>query len=331
MIFPVFLAMMATARVAQAFDENSQISCALLVLGLVKTTNQFMTPSLCAKSCGGSPYTAVQGEDCYCLLLKPSDNGGTCNTVCPGYGSIKCGGQSSFSIFQIGEDDGATEPLSSKDEPSSTKPLNHAESKTSALPTKSEVGTTVTDSPSKLTQTVITTAVTSGDLVVTIYQTLNVAHPTSLLLLSSKDDEPKKKSNTGAIVGGVVGGVAGGFLLALAAFFFIRWRRNRDYDEDDEEYDFGPEKGTFDAVGIGRGNTAKGLKRSRAGPLDMPMANPFDHPSDPRTTGGVTPNLPLDPRMNPVMMGRSRLSEDLLADNADYSRKILHVANPDGL
>ncbi|CAN3353680.1 hypothetical protein DICA4_A08482 [Diutina catenulata] len=331
MIFPVFLAMMATARVAQAFDENSQISCASSVSGSVKTTNQFMTPSLCAKSCGGSPYTAVQGEDCYCLSSKPSDNGGTCNTVCPGYGSIKCGGQSSFSIFQIGEDDGATEPSSSKDEPSSTKPSNHAESKTSASPTKSEVGTTVTDSPSKSTQTVITTAVTSGDSVVTIYQTSNVAHPTSSSSSSSKDDEPKKKSNTGAIVGGVVGGVAGGFLLALAAFFFIRWRRNRDYDEDDEEYDFGPEKGTFDAVGIGRGNTAKGSKRSRAGPLDMPMANPFDHPSDPRTTGGVTPNLPSDPRMNPVMMGRSRLSEDSLADNADYSRKILHVANPDGL
>lgn len=46
--------------------------------------------------------------------------------------------------------------------------------------------------------------------------------------------------------------------------------------------------------------------------------NPFESPQDAS-----------DPRLNPVMLGRRRLSEGSLADEADYSRKILRVANPD--
>jgi cell wall integrity and stress response component len=39
--------------------------------------------------------------------------------------------------------------------------------------------------------------------------------------------------------------------------------------------------------------------------------------------------LMVDQRLNPVMLGRRRISEGSLADEADYSRKILRVANPD--
>lgn len=39
--------------------------------------------------------------------------------------------------------------------------------------------------------------------------------------------------------------------------------------------------------------------------------------------------IAIDQRLNPVMLGERRLSEGSLADDRDYSRKILRVANPD--
>lgn len=39
--------------------------------------------------------------------------------------------------------------------------------------------------------------------------------------------------------------------------------------------------------------------------------------------------MAVDQRLNPVMLGERRLSEGSIADERDYSRKILRVANPD--
>lgn len=42
-----------------------------------------------------------------------------------------------------------------------------------------------------------------------------------------------------------------------------------------------------------------------------------------------TPQQPVDQRLNPAMLGERRISDGSLADEQDYSRKILRVANPD--
>lgn len=121
----------------------------------------------------------------------------------------------------------------------------------------------------------------------------------------------------------------------------MRYRRDDDDDDEEEEY-FDKPVGSAPAP-LGRGNTARGSRKNKTSPLDMPMSNPFVHPLDATaslmsgTLAGSGIGLLLsnngglglvDPRLNPIMMGRRRLSEGLLADEADYSRKILQVANP---
>ena len=115
-------------------------------------------------------------------------------------------------------------------------------------------------------------------------------------------------------------------------------------------------------VGSHKGSR-KNNKQKQPSPLDMPMVNPFQHPDDElvlNNTSSTTTGNPsirqyqvnggaiagagagagaaagganefVDPRLNPIMMGRKRLSDGSLADEAtaDYTRKVLQVANPD--
>ena len=334
----------------------------------------YSLPLWCQTQCsqkGKFPYYALKnGGECYCLKLKPLGQTGTCNVPCKGFGTMNCGGSNSYGVFanpdvpDTGSLDLDTNTQSTTSTPSTSAPSTG--STTDSTTSTSEDSTTDSTTPSltsapttppsstttnppssktddttaqttsapPLTYTLIYTALTSGNLVVTITQTLSIANPTllalaasALLLLLANSLQKKSSTNVGAIVGGVVGGVGGALVIALMAFFFIRWRRQAG-DDDDEDYEYGPEK-FDDGPTLGRGNTAKGLKRLRNGALDMPMTNPFDHPLDAHAVGGVRPPALPDPRLNPVMMGRRRLSEGLLADDADYSRKILHVANPE--
>lgn len=130
----------------------------------------------------------------------------------------------------------------------------------------------------------------------------------------------------GAIAGGVVGGVAALVLAGVAIFFIIR-RRNADDDDDEEDF---YEKGSG-SLNRGTG-TGKSKKSNKINPeFDMPMTNPFAHPTDEfadKRMSKMTQSGLTDPRLNPAMMGRRRLSEGSLADETDYLRKILGVANP---
>lgn len=112
--------------------------------------------------------------------------------------------------------------------------------------------------------------------------------------------------------------------MAFAAFFFIRRRNSRDDDDEEDLYKKGASGGN-----LNRGVSSKSRKFNSV--FDMPMSNPFVHPSEEfaeKRASASAPTELADPRLNPVMMGRRRLSEGSLADEADYSRKILGVANP---
>ncbi|PSK54027.1 Cell wall integrity and stress response component 1 [Elsinoe australis] len=101
------------------------------------------------------------------------------------------------------------------------------------------------------------------------------------------------KPNTTAIVAGVVVGVVVACALAGAAFFFIRHKRRRQAEEEYKQHqvaDFmSGSKGTIPA-------------RKTSGP---------------------------DSRFDAEAMANRRLSDGSIADNEDYSRRILKVANPD--
>lgn len=98
----------------------------------------------------------------------------------------------------------------------------------------------------------------------------------------------KTSSNTGGIVAGVVVGVVAAAAILGGIFFFIRRRRNREIEEEH------------------RRNAA---------------VSAFMKP--PGSSSGYS--IDTDARLDPVMAQR-RLSSGSIADNQDYSRRILRVS-----
>lgn len=314
-----------------------------------KGYNAYQTSSICALSCGTDyAYVAVKdGGYCYCLLSLPTTttSSSSCNVVCNGYGSVMCGGTSAYSVFagegvaSASDSAAASSGTSTSSSTSSTSSASLSSLSTAKTSSTSSSATTV--SPSSLqvdstsapdttlsatssnTSLVVTTSTNAtGQITKTV--TATSSSTASSGLKSSSSGKSTKKSNTGAIVGGVVGGLAAVILIAVGVFFFMRYRNSDDEDDEEEFYD----KNTD---GVTRGTGTAKSKKNFASAFDMPMANPFVHPSDEfadKRASRMTASELADPRLNPTMMGRRRLSEGSLADETDYSRKILGVANP---
>ncbi|CAN3500629.1 hypothetical protein DICA1_C09582 [Diutina catenulata] len=105
MRLPVLLALLASIN---AYDINEQIACVESIEGVPVITNNYMTPSLCADHCKARTYTAVQGDECFCLDRMPTSKEGRCVTPCSGFGLLRCGGPSAYSIYQIGDEEDDT-------------------------------------------------------------------------------------------------------------------------------------------------------------------------------------------------------------------------------
>ncbi|KAF2155175.1 WSC-domain-containing protein [Myriangium duriaei CBS 260.36] len=103
------------------------------------------------------------------------------------------------------------------------------------------------------------------------------------------------KPNTAAIAAGVVVGVLAVAVIAGAAFFFLRSRRRRAAEEDYKRH----QVSDFMA---GSKPAIPAVRRSPSGP---------------------------DSRYDGEAMAHRRLSDGSIADNEDYSRRILKVTNPD--
>ena len=108
---------------------------------------------------------------------------------------------------------------------------------------------------------------------------------------SSEDDGDKGGPNTAAIAAGVVVGVVAAAAIIGGVIFYMRRKRNAEIEEEH------------------RRNAAVNAFISGSKP--------------PSTSGGVSIT---DSRLDPVMAHR-RLSDGSIADNQDYSRKILRVSN----
>lgn len=328
-----------------------------------KGSQTFQTSQTCQESCSDYAYIAIKnGGDCYCLSSKPSSSDSTssseCNVPCYGYGKQTCGGTSAYNVFAgtgtegSGSSDTDSTTAASTSATTSSKTSTSSFSSTNAQisstsdPTTSSSSSPTSTTPAKTTSssddtesaartTVIVTASDTGkgSKTVTTDVAASTSSSSSSTSASSHSEKKTSKSNIGPIVGGVVGGLAGLAIIAAIIFFLIR-RRNYDDEEDEEEF-YDKNNNTLGAIGLGRGGTGKSSKRTKNPlPLDMPMSNPFDHPSDAlansKLEGGYKNSVDLaDPRLNPIMMGRRKLSVGSLADEADYSRKILQVANPD--
>lgn len=291
--------------------------------------------------CGGSSdYSIYVGdgsgditnaEEAQAVLGNDSGSSSSSSSAKGSSSTSSIGGSSSATASStIGTSTGTTSSTTSTSTTSSTTDTTSSTtdttSSTSTETTSSTTSATSTDTTSTTSSSSSSTSTNSQVTVITlvgnggtttIVRTATATSPSETSLSSSTasatasataKSTTQSKNNTGAIVGGVVGGLAGLAIIIGAIFFFCR--RNND---DDDEKDL-----------LDRSNTAKSQKNV----LDMPINNPFDHPND-LLSDRLNSTKLTDPRLNPVMMGRKRLSEGSLIDGEDYSRKILHVANPE--
>lgn len=321
--------MQPTGLIVAALLSARAVSAALQAVGCYSSIDtsvlegygQYETQSLCASRCGSQyPYVAIQnGGNCFCLSSLPSENlilNSECNVPCNGFGSVMCGGRNAYSVFDgLGRDSEHSQSVSSFPSASSSKRLS------STSKQLSNITTPPTHSGSAI---VAATSDANGSIsyrTVTATSSSSTA-PNSSLKLGS-DSKSSSKADVGVIAGGVVGGVVALILIIIAVFFFLR-RRNLSDDEDDEDF---CEKGGNSGADSSSCTIKKPGKFNKS-VFDRPMSNPFVHPSDESADKRASRSDLTDPRLNPVMMGRRRLSEGSLADEADYSRKILAVANP---
>lgn len=324
------------AALISLVTADSPLGCFLLVnIASSQGTWMYQTSSYCAQQCSQYAYVAVKnGNECFCLSLLPSLNlvdSSECSTPCAGFGQDTCGGSDSYNVYKgTGSQGGGS---ASAGTASKTTSLSLS-TLLPSLSTTSASSDALTSSQSQQTKVVTLEASASGGsqtvrTVTSLPTSSGSSLPSSLLSPSNK----KSSTSIGPIVGGVVGGVAAVAMIAGLVFFLIRRRALGDDDDDEEEF-YDKSSG-----GLSRG---PGTNKSRklASPLDLPMTNPFVHPADSLADQPMRSNTlhhppvhPLgdlgDPRLNPVMMGRRRLSEGSLADETDYLRKILQVANPD--
>lgn len=293
-----------------------------------KSTYQYQSSSHCSDECSGYSYFALQGGNtCICGNDAPSGSKSSdCNTPCFGYGEEMCGGSNAYMIFSTGNGGGGNSGNSgsSSNAQSSTSTSNTGTSSTTGSNTQTSSSTTSSNTQTSKTSTTssketqVTQSVSGSTIVVmstvavsatptssasesqTQSTSSSSTSPSSSSSSSSGSSKPSKKTNLiGPVVGGVVGGVG---LIALVSvlFFFLRRRssKSRDAELADSAY--------YDAIKRDNSTVAR------------PLSNPF-----------LSKEEFTDQRLNPVMLGRRRISEGSLADEADYSRKILRVANPD--
>lgn len=341
---------LALVHIALAADP---IGCYSSVSGKSADTDGLLSSLKCADLCPDSPYVAVGDDKCYCLDSKPSSSdevdSSKCDSACNYYPQEMCGGDNVFNVYKGQGEESASSAAADSVSASASSTSSTSSSSSTALSSSSLSSSSTEDDKSSTTEPpssssddghiVITSSQSSGServITVTKDASSSTAEASSTSDASNDDENDDENdddnddgssTNVGAIAGGVVGGVAGVAIIALLAFFLIKRRRQQEDDEDEEEYFDKPIQGIGGAGSLKNSGTGKSKKSVKTNGLEMPMTNPFTHPSD--DLEGKPNDEMVDPRLNPVMLGRRRLSEGSLADETDYSRKILQVANPD--
>ena len=268
-----------------------------------KGFGQYQTQSECASKCGKDyPYVAIiDGGTCFCLSSLPTSNqvdDSECNVQCNGFGQVNCGGANAYTVFTgAGRSSQVPSLLTSSRALASTSvPENSA---TSSSPASGTSGSVVSPSGGQ-----------------------NSGSSTASPKKPAGDGTSGGASNVGPIVRGLVVLV----LIGVGVFFFLRHRKLADDGDDDDEGVF-YKKGASTAPNS-FADSVKAPSTFSNPAFNRPMSNPFLHPSDDSANQKISHTDLTDPRLNPMLMGSRPLSVGSLADEADYSRKILTVHNP---
>lgn len=277
----------------------------------------FQTPGYCQKQCVdlNKPVMALTtGSNCWCGDLLPAASSKTsdakCDKSCQGYPDDKCtyrsclmasapanlslgGGDNAWSVLLTGLNNnvGSVQDTGSN---SDSKPKSSSKAATPPAPASTAATSTAAAKSNPTSPSAANaqpdTAKDKSPSTVTTAATVVVTAPgqTQPAVVSVESQRPSKGPNTGGIVAGVVVGIAAILAIAGGLFFFLRNRRRRAVEEQYQ-----------------RNN----------------VNNPFETESKPPQSS----HSMSDSRLEPSVMMQRRQSDGSIADNQDYSRRILKV------
>ncbi len=269
--------------------------------------------SYCYEKCSDDDYSVMaltKGNTCYCGNSLP-DSGdeaddSECSIDCTGYPSEICGGSSAYSVWKTNTGTISDNDDSSSSGSSDTSSTGTTASKTtkasSSSSSKSETSVSTNDDNSATTSATLaaevqttkstkTAITTDSEGKTQIVTQIITATATATATSSPSGAATTHKSSLST---GAIAGIAVGSVAgvgAIVAFGLLYLLKKRGND------DGGDYPSQFES---------------------NPLPNPFSTP-DAKDGYGYQ------------MLGNRRLSEGTLADEADYSRKVLRVANPDDL
>ncbi|KAI5289015.1 hypothetical protein KEM52_000943 [Ascosphaera acerosa] len=266
----------------------------------------------CVDECKNYAVMAMtMGNDCACGDTVPAKSDKTddddCDKGCVGYPSDACGSDEYWSVYLTGN---KKPKFATDDDDKSTS--TESSTKTSTKTSKTSTAThTSTDTSTATTSTRATTMATSVYTTTSNGKTVAVTPTASPTSDSDSDSDSEsastataspeavdkpKKSNTAAIAAGVVVGVVGLGAIIGGVIFFMKKRSRMRVEE---EYRRNAQLSDYVSGGAG-GGAGAGAGREK-----------FGH----------------DQRLD--ASAQRRLSSGSIADEQDYSRRILKVANPD--
>lgn len=293
----------------------------------------FQTSDYCQVNCSDYHYMYIRQFNCYCTDTEPTNQASDCTIPCPGFGTVMCGGSDSYSYWvnelwngadHSGSESSSAASTTSHTATSASSATSGSTSATDSASTNSDTTTNASDASSTGTSATATDSASSASSTAnnessatgtaTSHATSSTTSSPSSSPSSGSDDSDSGKSGvSGGTIAGIVVGVLGA--IAIIAALILLWRhrqhnRQNAYIPSKSPLGFtdpfsvrGEDKMTFGGPNGGGGNAANGA-----------LPNSF---------------MAIDQRLNPVMLGERRLSEGSIADERDYSRKILRVANPD--
>lgn len=354
-ISTVWLISAATVALADGISLGCYDTTATDMVDALHDT--FMSSKTCNDECRsqGKAVFMVNDKTCWCGGSVPASGAKAspemCNTPCPGYGPENCGGKSGntlyFNFYQATNQDGspvvnsfstqkggstatsassasssatATSSSSSDKPSSSSSDDSTSNSPSSTASTQPPSTTSTSTSSSDSSSTPGSSSGTSSDTSTTGSPTTSSPTRTSGTSMTSASSdaqssasatggaltEENKEKKSGGISGGAIAGIVIGVVVGLAlvglAFFILR-RRRQSYEYQTQASD-------------------------RYGFTDDPFTTAAEDKMN-FSHNGTSAFVPVDQRLNPALINQRRMSEGSIADEQDYSRKILRVANPD--
>jgi len=285
--------------------------------------NKYQSNGACHDACVSSySFAILQAFECWCSNFAPTNTVSVdlCNDPCPGYPNDTCGalGSGLFGYIALNI------------APSAVKAPVVSTSSTSNEPSLT------TPSITSMAMTPYASIVTITGEVHTIVITPTVIPPTETINRPQPAVSGGFWSNTGAIAGTFIA-VATIVILVIASMVWF-FRRNRSKQESKK---WGPQEAPITNTTMSR--WSKSLYTNNRNSLTLLNTESLTRPPADRSPEASTPGTlsrplstfihdqRLDPRtlFNPALANGSRTSVNTFHDNQDYSRRVLHVVNPD--